>query len=67
MLKSILEIKDVKSIARRSLKTITGGTTELRRADTDCSVIFNACDEQHPTNDDKFEACLNYSGCGPAF
>ncbi|MDY8136460.1 hypothetical protein [Aquimarina sp. 2201CG5-10] len=60
MLKSILEINGVKSLTRNSLKTISGGGT-------DCSVIFNACDEQHPTNDDKFEACLNYSGCGPAF
>ncbi|WP_159090821.1 hypothetical protein [Aquimarina aquimarini] len=58
MLKSILEIKGVKSLTRNGLRTISGGT--------DCSIIFNACDEQHPTNDDTFESCLRYSGCGPS-
>lgn len=62
MLKSILEINGVKSLTRGNQKRICGG-----RMGTDCSVIFAACDEQHPTNDDKFEKCLNYSGCGPAF
>ncbi|WP_159025636.1 hypothetical protein [Aquimarina sp. Aq78] len=62
MLKSILEINGVKSLTRGSLKNISGG-----RMRTDCSVIFGACDEQHPTNDEKFVKCLDYSGCGPAF
>ena len=62
MLKSILKINGVTSLTRGNLKSISGG-----RFQTDCTVIFKACDEQHPTNDEKFEKCLNYSGCGPAF
>ncbi len=54
MLKSILEIKGVKSLTRNDLRTI------------DCSIIFDACDEPHPTNDDTFESCMKYNGCGPS-
>ncbi|EZH74212.1 hypothetical protein IWQ47_000202 [Aquimarina sp. EL_43] len=63
MLKSILKINGVKSLTRSNLKRVSGG----KMRGTDCSVVFAACDEQHPTNDNKFEKCLNYSGCGPAF